>query len=168
MAIITGKAFVYGDNVNTDVIFPGKYTYSVTDPKEIAAHTMEDEDPAFVKEMKPGDILVAGKNFGCGSSREQAAFCFKYLGLGAIVAESYSRIYYRNCINAGLLAVEVKGLAGKVKRGDTVTIDTDKGTVKFPDGSQATFAPLPPEIEGIMKAGGLDEFIAEKLKKMNG
>ncbi len=166
MAIIKGKVFVYGENVNTDVIFPGKYTYTVTDPKEIALHTLEDEDPNFIKEVVPGDIVVAGKNFGCGSSREQAAFCFKYLGLGAIIADSYSRIYYRNCINAGLLAIEVKGFSQKVKRGDTVTIDTEKGTVTLPDGSVSTFAPLPAEVEGIMKAGGLDEYIAEKLKKM--
>lgn len=168
MTIIKGKVFVYGDNVNTDVIFPGKYTYTVTDPKEIASHTLEDEDPQFMKEFVPGDILVAGKNFGCGSSREQAAFCFKYLGMGAIIADSYSRIYYRNCINAGLLSIDVKGLSKKVKRGDIIEIDTEQGTVKLPDGSLSKFAPLPPEVDGIMKAGGLDEYIAEKLKKMNG
>ncbi len=166
MTIIKGKIFVYGDNVNTDVIFPGKYTYTVTDPKEIAAHTMEDEDPNFIKEFQHGDIIVAGKNFGCGSSREQAAFCFKYLGLGAIIAESYSRIYYRNCINAGLPALEVKALKEKVKRGDVVTIDTEKGTITLADGSVAAFPPLPPEVAGIMELGGLDEYIAEKLKKM--
>ncbi|HPS31819.1 MAG TPA: 3-isopropylmalate dehydratase, partial [bacterium] len=147
MAIIKGKVFVYGHDVNTDVIFPGKYTYTVTDPKEIASHSLEDEDPEFIKEVQPGDIIIAGKNFGCGSSREQAAFCFKYLGMGAIIAESYSRIYFRNCINAGLPALEIKNLLGKVKRGDTVEINTETGKVKLPDGSEVAFPPLPPEVD---------------------
>ncbi len=163
MSIIRGKVFVYGDDINTDVIFPGKYTYTVTEPQEIAQHAMEDEDPAFVKEVQPGDIIVAGKNFGCGSSREQAAFCFKYLGIGAIIAESYARIYYRNCINAGLPALEIKGVADKVKRGDIVEIDTEKGTVLLPDGSTITFPPLPPEVDQIMKEGGLTNYIKAKL-----
>lgn len=168
MAIIKGKVFVYGHDVNTDVIFPGKYTYTVTDPKEIASHALEDEDPDFIKEVRPGDIIVAGKNFGCGSSREQAAFCFKYLGMGAVIAESYSRIYFRNCINAGLPALEIKNLLGKVKRGDVVEINTETGTVLLPDGSTVTFPPLPPEVDEIMQKGGLDEYIKAKLAAKNG
>ncbi|MGI6394080.1 MAG: 3-isopropylmalate dehydratase [bacterium] len=163
MAIIKGKVFTYGHDVNTDVIFPGKYTYTVTDPKEIAQHALEDEDPDFIKEVKPGDIIIAGKNFGCGSSREQAAFCFKYLEMGAIIAESYSRIYFRNCINAGLPALEIKNLLGKVKRGDIIEIDTESGTVTLPDGSKVEFPPLPPEVDEIMKYGGLDKYIKAKL-----
>jgi 3-isopropylmalate/(R)-2-methylmalate dehydratase small subunit len=164
MAIIKGKVFVYGDDINTDVIFPGKYTYTVTEPAEIAKHAMEDEDPDFVKEVEKGDIIIAGKNFGCGSSREQAAFCFKYLGMGAIIAESYSRIYFRNCINAGLPALEIKGLLSKVKKGDTVEIDTEKGTVLLPDGSAVSFPPLPPEVDQIMQKGGLANYIKSKLE----
>ena len=164
MAIIKGKVFVYGDDINTDVIFPGKYTYTVTEPKEIAIHAMEDEDPDFVKEVKPGDIIIAGKNFGCGSSREQAAFCFKYLEMGAIIAESYSRIYFRNCINAGLPALEIKGLLSKVKKGDVVEINTETGTVLLPDGSTVSFPPLPPEVDQIMQKGGLANYIKSKLE----
>ena len=164
MAIIKGKVFVYGDDINTDVIFPGKYTYTVTEPAEIAKHAMEDEDPDFVKEVEKGDIIIAGKNFGCGSSREQAAFCFKYLGMGAIIAESYSRIYFRNCINAGLPALEIKGLLSKVKKGDVVEIDTEKGTVLLPDGTTVSFPPLPPEVDQIMQQGGLTNYIKSKLE----
>ncbi len=164
MAKIKGKVFVYGDDINTDVIFPGKYTYTVTEPDEIASHALEDEDPDFVKEVKQGDIIVAGKNFGCGSSREQAAFCFKYLGMGAVIAESYSRIYYRNCINAGLPALEIRGLTENLKRGDEIEIDTELGKVKLSDGRTFSFPPLPPEVNGIMEAGGLENFIRAKLK----
>jgi 3-isopropylmalate/(R)-2-methylmalate dehydratase small subunit len=164
MAIIKGKVFVYGDDINTDVIFPGKYTYTVTEPTEIAQHAMEDEDPSFVKEVVAGDIIIAGKNFGCGSSREQAAFCFKYLGMGAVIAESYARIYYRNCINAGLPALEIKGLVERVKRGDVVEIDTEAGTVLLPDGDVISFPPLPPEVDQIMKEGGLTNYIRAKIK----
>jgi 3-isopropylmalate/(R)-2-methylmalate dehydratase small subunit len=164
MTVIKGKVFVYGDDINTDVIFPGKYTYTVTEPKEIAMHAMEDEDPDFVKQVVPGDIIIAGKNFGCGSSREQAAFCFKYLGMGAIIAESYSRIYFRNCINAGLPSLEIKGLLDKVKKGDVVEIDTEKGTVLLPDGSKVSFPPLPPEVDQIMQKGGLTNYIKSKLE----
>ena len=164
MAVIKGKVFVYGNDINTDVIFPGKYTYTVTEPKEIAMHAMEDEDPDFVKNVEPGDIIIAGKNFGCGSSREQAAFCFKYLEMGAIIAESYSRIYFRNCINAGLPALEIKGLIDKVKKGDIVEINTENGTVLLPDGSTVTFPPLPPEVDQIMQKGGLTNYIKAKLE----
>ena len=164
MTVIKGKVFVYGDDINTDVIFPGKYTYTVTEPAEIAKHAMEDEDPDFVKEVEKGDIIIAGKNFGCGSSREQAAFCFKYLGMGAIIAESYSRIYFRNCINAGLPALEIKGLLSKVKKGDVVEIDTEKGTVLLPDGTTVSFPPLPPEVDQIMQQGGLTNYIKSKLE----
>ena len=97
-----GKVWKYGDDVNTDVIFPGKYTYTITDPQEMAKHALEDLDPKFAKEVKPGDIIVAGSNFGCGSSREQAATCLKYVGVGAVLARSFSRIFFRNAINAGL------------------------------------------------------------------
>ena len=164
MTVIKGKVFVYGDDINTDVIFPGKYTYTVTEPAEIAKHAMEDEDPDFVKEVQKGDIIIAGKNFGCGSSRGQAAFCFKYLGMGAIIAESYSRIYFRNCINAGLPALEIKGLLSKVKKGDVVEIDTEKGTVLLPDGTTVSFPPLPPEVDQIMQQGGLTNYIKSKLE----
>ena len=105
MKIIKGRVWKYGDDVNTDVIFPGKYTYTVSDPSEMAQYALEDLDPKFVKEVKPQDVIVAGKNWGCGSSREQAVVCLKEIGLGAIVAKSFARIYYRNCINNALPAI---------------------------------------------------------------
>ncbi len=168
MSVIKGRVFIYGDDVNTDVIFPGKYTYTVTDPKEMALHALEDEDPAFIKEVSKGDIIIAGKNFGCGSSREQAAFCFKYLEMGAVVAESFSRIYFRNCINAGLPTLEVRNVKDKVRRGDVVTIDTEKGTLTISSGEVFSFPPLPPEVAGIMDAGGLNNYIKKKISEKKG
>ena len=100
---IEGHVWKYGDNVNTDVIFPGKYTYTVTERKEIARHALEDLDPQFVQGVHAGDVIVAGRNWGCGSSREQAATCLVFNGVGAVIAESFSRIFYRNALNNGLI-----------------------------------------------------------------
>ena len=100
-----GKVWKYGDDVNTDVIFPGKYTYTIKDRAEMAAHACEDLDPEFTKNAQPGDVIVAGKNWGCGSSREQAATCLKERGIKAIVAKSFARIHYRNCLNEGLASL---------------------------------------------------------------
>ncbi|NIP42277.1 MAG: 3-isopropylmalate dehydratase, partial [candidate division Zixibacteria bacterium] len=105
MAAIEGKVYKYGDDVNTDVIFPGKYTYTVTDHDEMAQHAMEDLDPDFVKTVEEGDIVVGGKNFGCGSSREQAVKCLKFAGVGAVIAKTFARIYFRNLINNGVPAI---------------------------------------------------------------
>ena len=101
-----GKVWKYGDSVNTDVIFPGRYTYQIMPPEEMAQHAMEDLDPAFAKGVRPGDVVVAGKNFGCGSSREQAASALKAAGVHAVVARSFSRIYFRNAINLGLAVLQ--------------------------------------------------------------
>src|SRR4030065_2428982 len=103
--IIRGRVWKYGDDVNTDVIFPGKYTYTVSDPKEMPKHALEDLDPRFAKQVQPDDIIVAGKNWGCGSSREQAVVCLEQSKVGAIIAKSFARIYYRNCINNALPAL---------------------------------------------------------------
>jgi len=108
--MIKGKAFKYGDNINTDVIYPGKYVYTIMDPEEMAKHALEDLDPDFVKNVEKGDIIVAGKNFGCGSSREQAVTSLKYAGVSAIIAKSFARIYYRNCINNGFPGYALHGL----------------------------------------------------------
>ena len=101
-----GNVWKYGDNVNTDVIFPGRYTYQIMTPEEMAEHAMEDLDPAFAAGVRPGDVIVAGKNFGCGSSREQAAACLKAAGVQAVVAKSFARIYFRNAINLGLAVLQ--------------------------------------------------------------
>ena len=124
---IKGRAWKYGDDVNTDVIFPGKYTYTLTDPKELAQHALEDLDPRFAREVKPGDIIVAGKNWGNGSSREQAVICLKEAGVGAIVARSFARIYGRNCINSALPALICAEAVEAIRNGEMVEILTQKG-----------------------------------------
>ncbi|MCD6452663.1 MAG: 3-isopropylmalate dehydratase small subunit [Acidobacteria bacterium] len=159
---IRGRVWKYGDDVNTDVIFPGKYTYTVTDPEEMAAHALEDLDPRFAKEVKPGDVIVGGKNFGCGSSREQAAFCLKYAGLGAVIAISFSRIFFRNAINAGLPAITCSEVVSAVEDGDEIEVDFEVGVIRT-KGEEFSFPPLPPEVLGIMKEGGLIPYLRKKL-----
>ena len=158
---ITGRVWKYGDDVNTDVIFPGKYTYSISDPKEMAQHALEDLDATFVASVQPGDIIVAGKNWGCGSSREQAVTCLKEAGVGAIVARSFARIYFRNCINQALPIVTCDAVDG-VEAGDEVTIDFAAGTVTTPKG-EYTFPPLSPEVMEILDTGGLIPYVRKQL-----
>jgi 3-isopropylmalate/(R)-2-methylmalate dehydratase small subunit len=119
----------YGDDVNTDVIFPGKYTYQPLSPEEMATHAMEDLDPDFATNVKQGDVIVAGANFGCGSSREQAATCLKAAGVAAIIAKSFSRIFFRNAINSGLPVIELKRGIESIQNQDTVEIDFQNGVV---------------------------------------
>jgi 3-isopropylmalate/(R)-2-methylmalate dehydratase small subunit len=161
--MIKGKVWKYGDDVNTDVIFPGRYTYTVTDPAEIAAHALEDLDPEFAKNVKPGDIVVAAKNFGCGSSREQAALGLKYAGVAAVVAASFARLFFRNAINAGLPTVVCPEAVVHVAAGDEVTIDFEAGELTTADGSSYKFASLPPEVIGILEAGGLVPYVQKEL-----
>ena len=159
---IKGKVWKYGDDVNTDVIFPGKYTYTISDPKEMAQHALEDLDPSFTKEVKPGDILVAGWNFGCGSSREQAATCIKHTGVGAVVAKSFSRIFYRNAINEGLAIVESKEAPDAIQKGEEIEIDFARGELVCKAGT-FTFLPLPKEVIGIVEDGGLIPHVKKEL-----
>ena len=161
--MIKGKVWNYGDDVNTDVIFPGRYTYTVTDPAEIAARALEDLDPDFAKNVKPGDIVVAGKNFGCGSSREQAALCLIYAGVAAVVAASFARLFFRNAINAGLPTVVCPGAVAHVAAGDEITVDFEGGELTTADGSRYKFAPLPSEVIGILEAGGLVPYVQKEL-----
>ncbi len=158
---ISGRVWKYGDDVNTDVIFAGKYTYTITDPKEMAKHALEDLDPTFVQNVRPGDIIVAGKNWGCGSSREQAVICLKEIGVGAIVARSFARIYYRNCINEALPIVTCDAVDG-VESGEEITIDFAAGIVTTPRGTY-TFPPMPPEVMKIIEAGGLIQYVRRQL-----
>jgi len=151
---LTGKVWKYGDDVNTDVIFPGKYTYTITDPQEMAEHALEDLDPKFATEVKDGDIIVAGANFGCGSSREQAATCLNYAGVGAVLARSFSRIFFRNAINSGLPLVQSDEAAEAIEPGEEIEIDFEKGTIHCQKGS-FTFPPLPEEVLDILRDGGL-------------
>jgi 3-isopropylmalate/(R)-2-methylmalate dehydratase small subunit len=158
---ITGRVWKYGDDVNTDVIFPGKYTYSITDPQEMAEHALEDLDPEFAESVEPGDIIVAGKNWGCGSSREQAVICLKAAGVGAIVARSFARIYFRNCINQALPIVTCDAVDA-VEDGDEITIDFAAGTVTTPGGDYS-FPPLAPEVMEILEDGGLIPHVRKQL-----
>jgi 3-isopropylmalate/(R)-2-methylmalate dehydratase small subunit len=161
---IEGKVWKYGDDVNTDVIFPGKYTYTISDPEEMAAHAMEDLDAEFVSKVKQGDVIVAGKNFGCGSSREQAATCLKYAGVGAIIARSFARIYYRNAINQGLPALAVPEAAEALEAGQTVKVDLEKGQIVAGE-KVYSFPPLPEFVRGIMEDGGLIPHVKKSLSR---
>ena len=162
MNVIRGRVWKYGDNVNTDVIYPGKYTYTVSGREEIARHALEDLDPNFVTGMEPGDVIVAGRNWGCGSSREQAATCLVYNGVGAIVAESFGRIFYRNALNNGLPAVVCPEAARAIQPGDTVEVDITKHVVRCPAG-EFPFPPLSPSIMQIVEAGGLIAYVKQRL-----
>ena len=148
------RVWVYGDNVNTDVIFPGKYTYTLKSPEEIAAHALEDLDPSFAGQAQPGDVIVAGCNWGCGSSREQGVTALKYAGVRAIIAESFGGLYYRNCINQGVLPVIVVGLRERVRTGDEIELDVENASIRAGDQT-FTFARLSPSVQAILDAGGL-------------
>jgi 3-isopropylmalate/(R)-2-methylmalate dehydratase small subunit len=161
---ISGRVFKYGDDINTDVIFPGKYTYTVTDRAEMAKHALEDLDPTFVERVKPGDIVVAGGNFGCGSSREQAATCLVEAGVSAVVAESFARLFFRNAINEGLPVIELKDATKLIEDGETLEIDLEQGRLRAKSGEYA-FPALPPEVMGIVEAGGLIPYAKKTLGK---
>jgi 3-isopropylmalate/(R)-2-methylmalate dehydratase small subunit len=158
----TGTCWKYGDDVNTDVIFPGKYTYTLTDITQFASHALEDLDPDFAKQVKTGDIIVGGKNFGCGSSREQAAVCIKLAGVTVIVARSFARIFFRNCVNNGVLPIVCPEAVDAVEKGESVTVDVAACTVTTPRGVYA-FPPLSPSVTAIIDAGGLIKMLRKKL-----
>ncbi len=158
-----GKVFKYGNNVNTDVIFPGKYTYTVTERWEMAKHAMEDLDPNFIKEVQKGDIIIAGKNFGCGSSREQAVICLKEAGISAIIAKSFARIYFRNCINEGLPALVCEGIYDLVEKGEDVEVDLREGKI-IAKGKIFSFPPFPEKVQEILINGGLIPYLQKKFK----
>lgn len=161
--MIKGKVWKYGDDVNTDVIFPGKYTYSILEPDEMAKHALEDLDPDFAQNVKPGDIIIAGKNFGCGSSREQAATCLKYAGIQAVIARSFARIFFRNAINQGLLVLQSVEAIDKIEKGEEIEIDLSQGKIKSSKGA-FDFPPLPESVLGILEAGGLIPYTKKKLE----
>ncbi|MFW5740028.1 MAG: 3-isopropylmalate dehydratase [Myxococcota bacterium] len=159
---IQGKVWKYGDDVNTDVIFPGKYTYTITDRKEMAAHALEDLDPSFAQEVRPGDIIVAGRNFGCGSSREQAATCLKEAGVAAVVAASFARIFFRNAINEGLPLVECPQAIGAIEAGQVIDVDFEGGTLRAGDQTYR-FPGLPDSVMGIVREGGLIPYVRKQI-----
>lgn len=161
-----GKAFVFGDNIDTDLIIAARYL-NTSNPVELAKHAMEDADPEFVNKISKGDIIVAGENFGCGSSREHAPVAIKYAGISAVVAKSFARIFYRNAFNTGLVILEVKE-ADKISEGDELKIDLAAGTVQnITKNETYAFNAIPPFMMELLNAGGLMEYAAEEIKRAN-
>ncbi len=163
---IKGKVWKFGDDVDTDAILPGRYLV-LTGEKELAACVMKGCDPDFSEKVKEGDIIVAGKNFGCGSSREHAPISIKGAGVSAVVAESFARIFYRNSVNIGLLLIEAKGISKNVDEGDEIEIDMEKGVLKDLNNSKEfKIKPLPEFMRGIMKEGGLISYLKNHLAEI--
>lgn len=157
-----GTAYKYGDNVDTDVIIPARYL-AIQDKNELAEHCMEDIDKNFVKKLKKGDIVVAGKNFGCGSSREHAPLVIKVSGVSCVIAETFARIFYRNAINIGLPIIECKAASEGIDDGDEVEIDFDSGMIfNRTKGEEYKGQPFPEFMQRIIKAEGLVNYINEK------
>ncbi len=159
MARTRHRVWKYGDNINTDVIFPGKYTYTIDhDPAELARHALEDLDPSFAGAVEPGDVVLAGRNWGNGSSREQAATCLIAAGVHAVIASSFARIYYRNAINSGLLVITCPELVEQAENGHTIEIDIDRAQIDYA-GQAFSFPPLPEQVREIVSAGGIIAYL---------
>ncbi len=161
MKVKLGRVFRFGDNIDTDVIIPARYL-NLTEPSELAAHCMEDADREFVNKVRAGDVIVAGKNFGCGSSREHAPKAIKAAGVSLVIAESFARIFYRNAINIGLPIVECAA-AAEIAEGDVISADFDAGVIyDETTGKSFAAAPFPPYIKDIIASGGLLEMLCGK------
>lgn len=162
MSTISGKVWCFGDNIDTDLIIAARYL-NTSDPKELAKHVMEDADPEFVNKVKAGDIIVAGENFGCGSSREHAPIALKAAGVSAVVAKSFARIFYRNAFNTGLPIFELAE-TDTIKEGDNIAISMESGEVK--NGAQTyKFTPIPPFMQELLSSGGLMNYAQKEMKK---
>jgi len=160
-----GRAFKFGDDIDTDAIIPARYL-NTSDPGELAKHCMEDADPQFPKKVNPGDIIVAGKNFGCGSSREHAPLAIKGAGVSCVIAESFARIFYRNSINIGLPIFESPEASKGIQDGDMVRVNAEEGLiVNVTRGETYRAAPFPEFMREIISAGGLMQYVAERMKK---
>ena len=160
--VLKGKAFVYGANIDTDQIYPGRFL-DLTDPDQVAKHALEGADPNFVKEVQPGDLIVASTNFGCGSSREHAAVTLKTAGVGAILADSFVRIFYRNVINLGVPLIVCPGISKIVKRGDVLMVDMTNGkVVNETTGASAQAQPLSEYVMNILESGGIKPMIKKQ------
>ena len=158
---IEGRAHKYGDNVDTDVIIPARYL-NIADKKELASHAMEDIDSEFINKVKPGDIMLAGENFGCGSSREHAPMVLKESGIACIIASSFARIFYRNAINIGLPIIECGQAAKEAQAGHIIDVDFEKGIIINKTLNRGyAFEPMPDFIRNIMESGGLIQCIRE-------
>ena len=164
MKAAEGKVFKFGDNVDTDVIIPARYLNS-SDPKELALHCMEDIDKEFVNKVSAGDIIVAEKNFGCGSSREHAPIAIKAAGVSCVIAETFARIFYRNSINIGLPIIECPEAAKAIEAGDEVEIDFDSGKIyDRTKGTEFQGQPFPEFMQKLITAGGLVKYTNSKRK----
>ena len=159
--IVKGKVWKFGDDIDTDAIIPARYL-NTSDPAELAKHVMEDADKNFASKVRQGDIIVAGKNFGCGSSREHAPIAIKASGVQTVIAKSFARIFFRNSFNIGLPIFESPEVFDNVAEGETVEIDTGKGVVRTSKG-EFTVKPIPPFMSELISAGGLVEWTKKKL-----
>ncbi len=165
--IIKGKVWKFKDNIDTDVIIPARYL-NTSDPKELALHCMEDYDSEFVKKINQGDIIVAGRNFGCGSSREHAPIALKAAGVSCIIAKSFARIFFRNAINIGLPIFESEEIAEQSSEGDFLEVDAIKGIIKnINKDRNYKLNPLPAFIQNIISLGGLREYVKEEVRRRN-
>jgi len=161
---LKGKIWKFGNNVDTDQIIPARYLTS-SDPAHLARHVMEDADPSFPSKVKPGDIIVAGENFGCGSSREHAPIAIKAAGISCVVAKSFARIFYRNSFNMGLPIFESPDLYDSISSGEEIEIDSDRGTITVLGENPRQFKvePIPPFMEELIAAGSLMKYLARKV-----
>ena len=161
--IIKGRNWKFGNDIDTDAIIPARHL-NTSDPAELAKHIMEDADKDFPNKVKAGDIIVAGKNFGCGSSREHAPIAIKAAGIQAVIAKSFARIFYRNSFNIGLPIFESEEASEKIKEGDEIEIDADKGIIKnISKGESYKANPIPPFMQELIASGGLVEWTKKKL-----
>jgi 3-isopropylmalate/(R)-2-methylmalate dehydratase small subunit len=161
---IKGNAWVYGDNINTDFILPGIYL-ELTDPKELAKHAMEGIDPNFTKKISIGDIVIGGRNFGLGSSREHAPLALKHSGISAIIAESFARIFYRNATNLGLPALELKDASKLIKKGSKLEVSLSEGILIINNEKKIEFTPMPSFMLEILLEGGLVPYLSKNISK---
>jgi 3-isopropylmalate/(R)-2-methylmalate dehydratase small subunit len=164
MMILRGRVWRFGNDVDTDAIIPARYL-NTSDPAELARHVMEDADKDFPAKVRKGDIIVAGKNFGCGSSREHAPIAIKAAGIQAVIARSFARIFYRNSFNIGLPIFESQDASDKIREGDTVEVDADTGIIRnLSRGEQYTAEVIPPFMQELIAAGGLIEWTRKRLQ----
>jgi len=165
MSIIQGKVWKYGDDVDTDVIIPARYLVT-GDPEELGKHCMEDLDASFASSVSPGDIIVGGENFGCGSSREHAPLAIKGAGCGGVIAKSYARIFFRNAINVGLPILECENAVEEAHSGDLLSIDTEKGVIcNLTRKTSYQAAAFPPFLSELIGLGGLIPYVRKQLKE---
>ena len=161
MIKMKGTAWKFGDDIDTDIIIPGRYLI-YTDEETLSKHCMEGLDEEFSEKCSDGDFIVAGKNFGCGSSREHAPIAIKGAGISAVIAESFARIFYRNSTNVGVPLLEAPGITDLVQDGDKIEVDMDNGIIRSENGDEITFKKLPPFMLEILEKGGLIEYLKDK------